>query len=218
MVKKSQETLPIPDIGYLISYEQLNILLEFLRLWSQLAMWTRSLILSTVNDTANKTAVVNHLYTIPTEFYRAFRIFYGTAISQQILNLLTNFITAQWRLIHALQEGNQQLVDELTVTLYQTADAFAEYIAPLNVYWDVNHWKSLLYQYIRLVIDEMIAMMTGEHDKEIEIHRRLDDVAEIIGSYMARGIIARNLALGGQGSQEPINPGQPAPEPVNQVE
>ncbi|QOX63649.1 hypothetical protein FRZ06_09940 [Anoxybacterium hadale] len=218
MVKKNQETLPIPDIGYLISYEQLNILLEFLRLWSQLAMWTRSLILSTVNDTANKTAIVNHLYTIPTEFYRAFRIFYGTAISQQILNLLTNFITAQWRLIHALKEGNQQLVDELTVTLYQTADEFAEYIAPLNVYWDVNHWKSLLYQYIRLVIDEMVAMMTGEHEKEIEIHRRLDDVAEIIGSYMARGIIARNLALGGQGYQEPVNPGQTAPEPVNQGE
>ena len=214
MVKKNQETLPIPNIGYPITYEQLNILLEFLRLWSQLAMWTRSLILSTVNDTGNKTAVINHLYSIPTEFYRAFRIFYGAAISQQILNLLTNFITAQWRLIHALHEGNQQLVDELTITLYQTADQFAEYIAPLNVYWDVNHWKSLLYQYIRLVIDEMVAMMAGDHDKEIEIHRRLDDVAEIIGSYMARGIIARNLAMGGQGYQEPApsEPENPVPE------
>lgn len=206
MVKKNQETIPVPDIGYLITYEQLNILLEFLRLWNQLAMWTRSLIFSTVHNVENKNAIVNYLYTIPAEFYNVFRLFYGPAIAQQILNLLTNFITAQWRLTDALKAGDKQIIDEMTMTLYHTADEIAEYIAPLNIYWDASQWRSLLYQYIRLVIEEMVAMMAGEHDKEIEIHHRLEEVGRLIASYMARGIIARNLAQSGQSLPDQMNP------------
>ncbi len=195
MAKKNQEDLLLPETGYTITYEQLNTLLEFLRLWSQLAMWTRSLVISTVGNLGNVTAIANHLYSIPAEFYRVFRIFYGPTLAQQLTNLLTDFITIQWRLIEAMQEGNQQTVDELTVKLYQAADVFAEFFAKLNIYWDEDQWKSLLYQYIRLVIEDMIAAMSEDHAKEIEVYRRLEDVAELIGSYMARGIIARSLAL-----------------------
>lgn len=143
---------------------------------------------STAGNLENKPAVVEQLFSIPTEFYNTFRIFYGPVISQQFLNLLTNFITNEWRLIEALNSGDQQKADESTVSLYQSADELAALLAKLNVYWDEDQWKSLLYQYIRLLIDEMIAMLAGDHEREIQIYKHMDSVTDLLGNYMARGI------------------------------
>lgn len=188
----------IGETSYRITYEQLNTLISFLKLWSQLAMWTRSLVISTVGDLENKTSVVNQLFSIPTELYYAFRIFYGSSISQELLNLMTNFVSNEWRLIDALKEGNRDVVDQSTAGIYQTADEIAALLSRINVYWDQEQWRSLLYQYIRLLIDEMVASMAGEHEREIEIYKRLEETAELIGSYMARGIIARSAGLGSE--------------------
>ncbi len=204
MATKNQDLYTqFPETTYRITYEQMSTLIAFLELWSQLAMWTRSLVVSTAENLENKTATVNHLFTIPTDLYYTFRIFYGSAISQQLLNLLTNFITNEWRLIDALKAGNRENVDESTVRIYQTADDLAAMLSRINVYWDEEQWKSLLYQFIRLMIDEMVAMMAGEYEREIEIYRRLEESAKLIGSYMARGIIARSAGIGN---------GAPAPQ------
>lgn len=188
MVRINQEVTQIPESGYLVTYEQLNTLITFLKLWSQLGMWTRSLMVSIVGNLENKTAVVNQLFSIPTEFYNTFRIFYGPVISQQLLNLLTNFITNEWSLIDALNSGDQERADDSTISLYQSADELASLLSKLNIYWDEDQWKSLLYQYIKLLIDEMVAMLAGDHEREIEIYNRMDDVTDLLGSYMARGI------------------------------
>lgn len=191
-----QQVTQMPEIGYSITYEQVNTLIAFLRLWAQMLSWTRELMVSTVGNLDNKTAVVNQLFTIPTEMYNVFRIFYGSAISQQFLNIVTNFITNQWQLTEALKEGDRELVDEIMMRIYQNADGISALLAETNVYWDEEQWKSLLYQYIRLQIDEMVAMLSGNYERDIEIYKRWEDVSELIGSYMARGIIARSAGVG----------------------
>ena len=188
MVRINQEVTQMPESGYLVTYEQMNTLITFLKLWSQLGIWTRSLMVSTVGNLESKTAVVEKLFSIPTEFYNTFRIFYGPVISQQLLNLLTNFITNEWSLIDALNSGDQKRADDSTISLYQSADELASLLSKLNIYWDYDQWKSLLYQYIKLLIDEMVAMLAGDHEREIEIYNRMDDVTDLLGSYMARGI------------------------------
>lgn len=194
MVNANQETGNIlPEINYLLTYEQMNTLITFEKLWTELSMWLRSLIVSITGNLGNKEAVTNQLFSIPSDFYNVFRVFYGPVISQKFLNLLSNFVTNIWMLIEALNNDDKEGVDSSTVQLYQNADELAKFLSQINVYWDESQWKYLLYQFIRLLIDEVVATLAGNYEQEIIIFNRLDDITDIMGSYMARGIIARSI-------------------------
>lgn len=194
MITKNQDPgLDILDTGYRVTYEQLNTLIAFLDIWRRLAMWIRSLVTSIVYDLDNKDATVNELFRIPSELYDTLRIFYGPTIAQQILNLLTNFITSVWRLVEAMKTGDQENVDASTQQLYQTADELAAFLAPINIYWDEQQWRSLLNQTIRLLIDEVVFALSKNHEQEIIAFNRMQEIASLMGSYMARGIIARSM-------------------------
>jgi hypothetical protein len=194
MINKNQQEINIlPEVDYLVTYEQLNALITFQKLWSQLSMWLRSLLISTVENLDNKEAVTYQLYKIPTDFYNTFRVFYGPLISQQFLNLLNSLITSTRTLIESLQSGNDESVNSAVSQMYSTADELAAFLARINVYWDEAQWKNLLHQFVRLLIDEIIAMISGNYEQEILIFNRMDDLTDIMGSYMARGIISRNM-------------------------
>jgi len=194
MVYKKQEVgETVPESGYSVTYEQLNTLITFEKLWSSLTIWLRSYLISSVYDLANKEAIVYQLFSIPTQFYNIFRVFYGPEIAQQFSNLLTHFLTSAINMIEALKTGEKELADSSTVEMFQIADELARFLAPLNVYWEEEQWKNLLNQFISYFINEVVEMQRGNYAEEISIFLRLDDVTDIIGGYMARGIIARQL-------------------------
>lgn len=191
MVSVNQEMDSIlPEFGYTVTNEQMNTLIMFQKMWSYLSTWLRSLLISTVENLENKEAVTHQLYSIPSKFYDIFRVFYGPAIAQQFLNLLTNFLTSAMNLIEALKTGENELVDSSTVRMYQIADELARFLSQINVYWEEEQWRNLLQQFISLFINETVEMLAGNYDREIAIFNKLDDITDIMGSYMARGIIA----------------------------
>jgi len=79
--------------------------------------------------------------------------------------------------------------------LYQSADSLARFFAQINIYWDEGQWKNLLYQYVRMKIEEIVAIASNDFQKEVEVYDRVEDLTAIMGNYMARGIIASNLNL-----------------------
>ena len=193
MADKSQNNIDIiQDGNYSATYEQVNTLITFQKLWTKLSMWLRSLLISTAEDLDNKEAVTYELYRIPTEFYNIFKVFYGPLISQQFLKLLSTFVTSARQLIEAMKGGDSEAVNSAAAQMYQTADQLAEFLSRINIYWDEDQWKYLLNQFVKLFIDETVAMLSGNYEQEIIIFNRLDDITDIMGSYMARGIIARS--------------------------
>lgn len=194
MVTKNQDNvIVLPEIDYLITYEQLNALITFQKLWTELSAWLRSMLVSTAEDLDNKTAVMDRLYSVIADFYSTLRVFYGPVIAQQFSDLLATLVTNARILIEALKDGDNERADMAIMQMYRTADNMAEFMGRTNVYWDTEQWRHLLYQFIRLYLDEVTAMLTGNYELEISIFDRLDDITDIMGSYMARGIIARGL-------------------------
>lgn len=191
MVNNNQniETI-IPETQYLITYEQMNTIITFLRHWTNIASWTRAYLRATVYDLPYLNATFNQLYNIPSEFYNSISIFYGTKIAQEFINLLSNFTMSEMRLIEGMNSGDQELVNTNTTQLYQNAGELASFLSKINVYWDEDIWKNFLYQYIKMTIDEIIALMGGNFEQEIAIYNSLEDITVLMGSYMARGIIA----------------------------
>lgn len=52
-------------------------------------------------------------------------------------------------------------------------------------------WRNLLYQYIQLKLQMIIAMISRDYRREIQIYDRVFDLTTTMGSYMARGLIAQ---------------------------
>ena len=183
----------IPGANF-VSYEQMNTLFTFMKLWIDLSFWIRDLIISTLFDLPNLQTTTNQVLDVmPRNFYNAFRLFYGPELSQHFLNYLTSLLSSMLQLINAYNSNDTSSIDSSTIRLYQSADALSQFFSRINIYWDINQWKYLLYQYIKLKISQIIAIKSNNFEQEASLFYQIEDLAIIMGSYLARGIIADKM-------------------------
>lgn len=199
MVDKSQinQTLLtiLPETNYYVTYELMNTIINYQRAWSEFSTWMRNFMYSTVNNSPDLAAVTNRLYSTQTDFYNLFRVFYGPEVSQYFVNLILSFITSATNVITGVTNHDQEAVNASTVQWYQNADTLAAFLAQINPFWDERQWKNLFYQYIAMSNQAIISTVGSNFEQEIAINNRLQDLTYILGSYMARGIIARNATI-----------------------
>lgn len=188
---KMKELKPArPDDQPLLTYEQLNMITNFERLWTQIAVWTWAFFQSILYDLPDFADVSKKLFSLPMDFYSIFASYYGTDSSKKFVNLLTVFLTCCAGVLEGMKNRDEEQVNTSTVQWYQCADEIAKFLSGINVYWDENQWRNLLSQYMRMKIDEIIAAMNGEYGRKIKLYQSMEDMMFIIGSYMARGILA----------------------------
>ncbi|HVI41841.1 MAG TPA: hypothetical protein VM577_14415 [Anaerovoracaceae bacterium] len=183
----------IPDVKNL-TYEQMNIIAKFQRLWIQVALWMRTFFKSTLEDSKDLPAVTARLFEIPADSYNAVRPYFSEEVSQQFYNIIYGLINTNYELVNAYKNNDTAAIDASTVKWYQGASEFAAFLASVNKFWDEALWNSLLFKYGQLKIQEIIAYYTGNYENEIKIYDSLEDTAALIANYMARGIIAMNEA------------------------
>jgi hypothetical protein len=167
---------------------QYNIFNNLTSLWASYIMWSRSLFLAKAENLPNLEAVQNRAFQIPVDFYNTLRVFYGDRAAQQFLNAIQRYIVIKSSLMDAMLANNPDLVNTYTQQLYTAADEIATFLAQAP-YWDLDQWRSLLYQDIRMSIEEFTALLTGDYEREISIYERLLLNGVDLGSYMASGII-----------------------------
>lgn len=182
----------IPNEQYL-TYDQMNIIISFQKMWLKIALWIRTYIKASIFDTPNLKSTTNYLFILPSEFYPIFSMFYGTEVAQNLVNILLDFIKSAMKVIESMKYGDKVLTGSRITEWYQVADKLSSYLARINIYWDENQWKYFLYQYIKLKVDEIRAIVNGNFEEEIELFERIEDVIFLMSSYMARGIISSNL-------------------------
>ena len=186
-----QELKPVkPATQPLLTYEQLNTITAFERLWTSIAVWTKTYIESAVFNLPDLQANSGKLYSLPMDFYSIFASYYGTDNSKKFIDLLTGLIMSCMMTTEGMKTGNKDQVNLSTIQWYQACDKLAEFLASLNVYWDYDQWRNLLNQYTRMKIEEIIATMNGDYTRVIDLYKAMEDLTFIMGSYMARGILA----------------------------
>lgn len=172
-----------------LTYDQMNIIISFEKLWVRFAMWIRSYLRALIYDTRNLNLNTNMINSLPTEVYNLFSIFFGTEIAENMRNLFFQFFQAMMQVAEAMKYGDKILTDARIIKWYQAADAISSYLARINVYWDENQWKYLIYEYIRLKTDEINAIIQGNDAAEEELYNLIENVNFLMSNYMARGVI-----------------------------
>jgi len=183
--------LDMYPIQSLITPLQLGIIGRLRRLWIEVSVWMRDLAIATIRDPERESATAAQLFTgVINEFYQIFSTYYDPDIAQQVVNLLYRIFTSIWELIRAVKENNQEAVNESTRQLYQRANDLSNYLAQINFFWGAEQWQNLLYQYIRLKIVQIISIARGDFERETGLYRELENIAVLMGNYMAGGFIA----------------------------
>ncbi len=192
--RSKEEFYGIPDIDNL-TYEEMNIISDFQRLWLQIAVWMRSFFRSSIRNSEDLEAVTARLFEIPTDFYNRFLLYFGEEAAREMYNIVYNLVSTNFALVNAYKSSDQAAIDEATRMWNQGAGEMSAFLANINKIWDESVFRTLMFQYGKLKVEEIIAYLTHDYEKEIRIYNSLEDVAVLIGSYMGRGIIARNLAM-----------------------
>jgi len=172
-----------------ISYGQMNMQNDFRTLMTQLAFLSRSYIAAVAANFGNAAAIANRLYNLPVSFIEKAELIFGPSSTEELLHLLQMHVIYLTTLVNAMKQGDKQTVDENTALLYKNADDISAYYAKINPFWDVTQWRNLLYTYIGLTIQEAVALMSGDYEKDLDIFDRLLYHALFMGDYLASGII-----------------------------
>lgn len=173
------------------TYEEVNILKNFIILWMDFVYLTRSLIHSTLGNLPEQTAIGNQLFIkLPKDFFNEFRKYFNDEESQEFLNIISNLISDNWKLTNAYKNNDALSIEIDSAGLHQTADRLAEFLASINSYYDKEEMKALLDRYIELKNEELKALTNGNYELETQIFEKIEKEAIMIGTYMAMGIIA----------------------------
>ena len=189
--KSTKYELPFEELGNYFNYEQLSIITLFQRRWAELAVYMRSYIHAAIEGSPRSQIAAERLMRISNDFHEAMLIFYGPQLANQITDLSTAFISKPTNIIEGFQSDNRDLIDQSIRDWYRDANTLANFLASINLYWDPYQWRILLHQYIQLTVQMIASMNSQDYAREIQVFDKFFDLTSILGSYMARGLIAR---------------------------
>jgi hypothetical protein len=182
MVLKDQEQQPTASLGYL------NLAKSMRNLMAQFAYLTRLYTASTYSGYGDAQAIANKLYSLPKRFQEKAELIFGAPLSEEFLKLMSLQVFYILSLVNAIASGNQGVANYYTQLLYQNANDIVSQYAKMNPFWDEMQWKTLLYNYINLIIQDIVASGSREFDKELDIFERMLLAALAMGDYLADGL------------------------------
>lgn len=171
------------------TFAYLNLVKDFRFLMTQLAYLTRGYFVAVFSGFGNAEATANRLYDLPNRFKEKAELIFGTPLSEEFLNLLSLHVTYIQLLANALLSGDQDAANYSTQQLYNNASDIAEYYAKSNPFWDQTQWRTLLFNYVSLLIQDAVALAAGDFERDLDIFDRMLLSALLMGDYQADGFI-----------------------------
>lgn len=165
-----------------------ELVLKLSQLWLQLAILTRSLIVSTAGDLGDIKVITDRLTLLPKTFSEVLDQYFDPEETAQFQELLQEHIAAVSALIIAEKNDDRQTVNQETVFLYDNANRIAAYLMNINPFWSKEQWSELLNDYIEMFFADLVARLTNDFTKEIDVFEDLQSQAMKLADYMARGI------------------------------
>jgi hypothetical protein len=174
-----------------IGSEQLALISNLRQLWIQLAIWSRSLIVSTAANLGDIQMITDRLTYLPEAFSGVLGQYFEPQEADHFGELLEEHISTVASLFDAEKNNDDKTVNQETVNLYNNANRIAAYLVSINSYWNEAQWRNLLYTYIQMLLADLVARMQGNYAQEIDIFDDLQTQAIAISDYMAQGMMQK---------------------------
>lgn len=167
---------------------QQNMIFQSTLVWRDLATWFRLYLVSAYTNLGDKELIYSMISKIPTDFGNSIKLIFGEEIANQYIDLLNLQVLLTRNLIDAQIKGDTIGVSNYTKEVYEVAGKRATLLSKVNPYWNENEFKSLMYTYISLIIEESIALLTKDYNRSISAYNQLLAHSTLIGDYYSQGM------------------------------
>ncbi|HML37688.1 MAG TPA: hypothetical protein PKA19_09760 [Bacillota bacterium] len=168
---------------------QMNMIFRARMLWRDLATWMTIYLVSLYGGYPNQSAISQKLYDLPLEYGNFLKFIFGDGTAEEAIHHLSSYIITLQNLFYAQKIGDAAAAEEFAKQLYQIMDDTAEFFARINPYWQEETWRSLLYNYNKLLLEDSLTLLTEEYEKNIDVFDRILSFSSVAGDYFFEGII-----------------------------
>ncbi|WP_312647851.1 hypothetical protein [Aminipila sp.] len=180
-VKRLQDTT--------ISLNQTELVFESRILWRNLANWIREYLVSVYAGYGIQAEAEKKINAVFLENSNIIRLVFGEQNSERYNILTSDFVSILKSLVAAQINGDVNAVNEYTKQLYENADQRAAFAEQINPFWLESEWKSLLYQFIQMTIEESTTLLKKQYTKNIVIYDSILKLTSKMGDYYSKGML-----------------------------
>lgn len=183
--------LSTPNFSQILEGEQLALISNLRQLWMQLAIWERSLIVSTAGNLGDIQMVTDRLFYIPEAFSELLGQYFEPQEADHFRELMEEHISDFTALVSAEKNDDEQTVNQETVNLYDNAKRMAAYLVSINPYWNQEQLEDALDDYIEMLLTDLVSRLTADYAKEIDVFDDLQTQAIKIADMMSEGMLQK---------------------------
>jgi len=158
-------------------------------LFADQTRWTRAAIVSIVFDLPDRAAVTARFLRTADDFGNIFRQFYGDEVGTRAQILLSTYYRTILSLVEAYKANDMQQAGNLHTALYAVLDQFVAFLSERNHYWDQASLQVAFYDLANLTEQEIMAMFSGDYEREIQLYDELEDHALQLAEDLAYGLV-----------------------------
>jgi len=175
-----------------LTESSLKLIVEMRRLWADQVMWTRSSIVAIHNDLADRDQVATRLLKNSDDIGELIAPFYGSENTTNFNSLFKNHLATTLELAVAAKAGDEAKMNEVEKRLNQNVDELISEISTANRSLNKEELKTMLYDYNRLIKEDVTAHFSNSYETEISTFDRLHDQAMIIADVFSTGILKQS--------------------------
>lgn len=150
-----------------LSPEAVRLREEMRKAWIDHTIWTRSYIVSAVNNLPDRQAVLDRLLRNQQDIGNLIKPYYGEKAGNQLANLLKEHIQIAGQIVEAAKAGNQNEVQKLQTDWHRNADNIAKFLSDANPNWTFKELQDMLYTHLALITEIVVQCLQGNWEADI---------------------------------------------------
>ena len=170
-----------------IENDRLEISNTFRKLWIQYFIWTKSYIISILENSSDQDAIKKRLLQNPNNFADELKIFYEEEEVERIEKLLEEHILLIVDYLNHLKSGDNEAREEIRKKAYHNASEIAGSFSGINPHWNKKEWTVMLFDYLGMIESLIDNRLNKRYD--LDISDRLEKHAYDMSDYMTEGIL-----------------------------
>lgn len=161
----------------------------FRKLWEQHVMWTRSFIISTVDNLGDIDVVTKRLLRNPSDFAEVLKLYYGRGKANRFRELLEEHLLIAADLVNQAKAGSSAGTDLARKKWYANAAEIAMFLAAINPCWSRQEWNKMLDEHLQMTEQEAVTRLQRQYQRNVDIYDDIENQALAMADYMTNGIL-----------------------------
>ena len=152
-------------------------------------MWTRSFIISTVDNLGDIDVVTKRLLRNPSDFAEVWKLYYGRGKANRFRELLEEQLLIAADLVNQAKAGSSAGTDLARKKWYANAAEIAMFLAAINPCWSRQEWNKMLDKHLQMTEQEAVTRLQRQYQRNVDIYDDIENQALAMADYMTNGIL-----------------------------